>query len=118
MAKGSDTEYKRKVAENYVNIVSSGDMAAIKAMYADDAILEDPVGTPVRAGIEAICEFYQQGFDIGVKLTLSGPVRCCGNAAAFPFKLEMTGMEIDVIDVFEFNDAGEIISMKAYWGME
>ena len=25
---------------------------------------------------------------------------------------------IDVIDVFEFNDAGRVQSMKAYWGPE
>jgi len=27
-------------------------------------------------------------------------------------------MAIEIIDVFEFNDAGEVKSMKAYWGAE
>jgi steroid delta-isomerase len=27
-------------------------------------------------------------------------------------------MCIEIIDVFEFNDSGKVISMKAYWGPE
>jgi hypothetical protein len=27
----------------------------------------------------------------------------------------MSGMVIDIIDVFEFNDSGQVESMKAYW---
>ena len=27
-------------------------------------------------------------------------------------------MKIQVIDVFEFNSAGKVVSMKAYWGPE
>jgi steroid delta-isomerase len=35
---------------------------------------------------------------------------------AFPFQVKMPGMIVDIIDVFEFDEAGKVVSMKAYWG--
>ena len=40
------------------------------------------------------------------------------NTAAFPFQVKMGDMSIDIIDVFEFDDQGKVVSMKAYWGPE
>ena len=37
---------------------------------------------------------------------------------AFPFQANAGGMTIDIIDVFEYNDEGKVVSMKAYWGPE
>jgi steroid delta-isomerase len=35
---------------------------------------------------------------------------------AFPFRVVMGEMKIEIIDVFTFNDDGKVINMKAYWG--
>ena len=106
----------------YIKAVSAHDVGAIKALYADSATVEDPVGTDAHEGIEAIDAFYQQSAGVEVELELTGPVRCAGSAAVFPFiaTMNMGGkkMRIDIIDVFEFNDAGLIQSMRAYWGPE
>ena len=37
---------------------------------------------------------------------------------AFPFQVTVGAMKIEVIDVFEFDDSGKVVSMKAYWGAE
>jgi steroid delta-isomerase len=106
----------------YIKGVSTRDIEAIKGLYDENATVEDPVGSDPHVGIEAICAFYQGGFAAKTKLELTGPVRCAGNSAAFPFtatpELGSKKMRIDVIDIFEFNDAGRILSMKAYWGPE
>ncbi len=102
----------------YVEAFDKADMDIIRQIYADDAIVEDPVGTPVHKGIEAVCAFYEGALASGAKLALTGTPRCAGNAVAFPFKVEMPGVNIEIIDVFEFNDAGKVNSMKAYWGPE
>jgi steroid delta-isomerase len=108
--------------QRYIKSVSTQDIEAIKGLYDEDAALEDPVGTDPHVGIEAICAFYQQGFAVQTKLELTGPVRCAGNSAAFPFTatFELGGKKtcIDVIDIFEFNDERRIQSMRAYWGPE
>lgn len=111
-----DATRKSEIAKQYLAAVSDGDVATIRAMYATDAILEDPVGSDLREGIEAICEFYEQGAQMNVSAELTGAPRCAGNTVAFPFKVKVGEMTIEVIDVFEFNTDGKIQSMKAYWG--
>ena len=83
--------------------------------YAEDAVVEDPVGTDPYRGIEAICGFYEGGLGAGAKLELTGNPRCAGNSVAFPFQVVMDAMRIEIIDVFELNAEGKIQSMRAYW---
>ena len=107
---------KIAMVHKYVEAFDKQSMDLIREIYADDAIVEDPVGTELHEGIDAVCAFYEGALASGAKLVLSGQPRCAGNAVAFPFQVQMSGMEIDIIDVFEFNDAGKVNSMKAYWG--
>ena len=109
---------KIKVVHQYVEAFEKSDMGIIREIYAADAIVEDPVGTPLHEGIEAVCAFYEGALASGAKLELTGTPRCAGNAVAFPLQVVMPGMTIEIIDVFEFNDAGKINSMRAYWGPE
>lgn len=113
-----DYETKKRTVEQYEQAFIDKDIAIIKNLYADDAVVEDPVGSEPMQGIDAIVEFYERGFSMGVTIKLNGPVRGAASAAAFPFTVNMPGMAIDVIDVFEFNEAGKVTSMKAYWGAE
>lgn len=109
---------KIAVVEKYMRAFANNDLNLIKEIYAENATVEDPVGSDAHHGIAAIAEFYQQGLGAGAKLELTGPSRCAGNAVAFPFCCHVGSMKIHVIDVFEFNDAGKVVSMKAYWGPE
>ena len=109
---------KIRVVEKYVEAFATSDMNIIREIYADDARVEDPVGTPVHEGIDAVCAFYEGALASGARLTLTGKPCCAGNAVAFAFQVTMPGMVIDIIDVFEFNDEGKVNSMKAYWGPE
>ena len=109
---------KIAVVHKYVEAFDKQDIAIIREIYADDGVVEDPVGTDPHRGIEAVCAFYEAGLASGAKLHLTGTPRCAGNAVAFPFQVRMDAMVIEAIDVFEFNDAGKIASMKAFWGPE
>ena len=111
-----DKEHKIATVHKYVEAFSKADMNLIREIYAEDALVEDPVGSEPHVGIDAITAFYERGFAAGARLALTGDVRCSGNAAAFPFKVIMEGLDISPIDVFEFNDEGKVIRMKAYWG--
>jgi steroid delta-isomerase len=109
---------KIAAVHKYVEAFDKADMDLIREIYADDAIVEDPVGTDLHVGIDAVCAFYEGALSSGAKLALTGTPRCAGNAVAFPFQVQMPGMAIEIIDVFEFDDAGKVNSMKAYWGPE
>ncbi|TEU04726.1 MAG: steroid delta-isomerase [Dehalococcoidia bacterium] len=113
---------KLEYVKRYINGVSAHDIEAIKAIYDDNATVEDPVGTDPHVGIDAICKFYEQAFNAELKLELAGPVRYAGNAAVFPFVCTVilgdSKLKIDAIDIFEFNQNGKVQTMRAYWGPE
>lgn len=104
----------------YVDAFANEDSDAIAQLYATEATVEDPIGTPLRRGIDAIRAFYEMSIRTRAKLTLDGPVRTAGNIAAFAFSahvtLEGSPCRIDVIDTFEFDASGKIATMKAFWG--
>lgn len=113
-----DTKDKIAAVEKYVEAFDKEDITLIEALYADDATVEDPVGSEIHNGIEAIKAFYVGALEMKAKLTLTGAPRCAGNAVAFPFTVVAGEMKLEVIDVFEFNEKGKVSAMKAYWGPE
>lgn len=113
-----ESQDKIAAVHRYVEAFATGDMTIIRELYATDATVEDPVGTDIHHGIDAIVKFYEASLGSGIKLELSGDPRCAGDEVAFPFQVSAPGMTIDVIDVFKFNKAGKVISMRAFWGPE
>jgi steroid delta-isomerase len=109
-----------EVVEAYIDAFARGDAAAATALFADDATVEDPVGSPVRRGVDAIGEFYAASMATGARLQLTGPVRTAAKHAAFSFDVRLTyegkSLRIEVIDTFRFNDAGQIVEMRAFFG--
>ncbi len=110
-----DASDKIAAVHKYVEAFAKGDIGIIKDLYAADARVEDPVGTAVHDGIDAVVAFYEGALGSGARLELTGNPRCAGNAVAFPFQVKMGDFGIEIIDVFEFNDDGKVVSMKAYW---
>ncbi|QKS01409.1 SgcJ/EcaC family oxidoreductase [Sphingomonas sp. CL5.1] len=112
-------EDKVRVVETYIAAFAKGDPEAVVALFAEDATVEDPVGSPARHGRDAIRAFYVASMATGAKLTLEGPVRTAADYAAFAFSVTLNyGGEkrVDVIDTFRFDDAGKVIEMRAYFG--
>ena len=113
-----NTATLQALVARYAEAFEKADIGIIEELYTADAVVEDPVGTEPKVGIDAIKAFYQSAFDMGVKLEIDGLPRCAGNSVAFQFHVVMTGMKISPIDVFEVNEAGQIVRMRAYWGPE
>ena len=118
------TKVIKETLEKYIQLVDASDVDGIIALYADDATVEDPVGTEPYKGIEAIDAFYRNGLgQMKVNAELTGQVRTTtANEGAMPFVVRTStpegSMTINVIDVMKFNEEGKIISMKAYWTYE
>lgn len=106
--------------EGYIEHFNAQDHNAIAQLYAENATVEDPIGTPIKNGREEIRTFYEKAVSSGAKLKLTSPIRVAQNEAAFAFqvtsKREQGDMTIDVIDTFAFNEAGEVTQMRAFWG--
>ncbi len=112
---------KMEAAVNaYVAAFEAGSADQVAALYAADATVEDPIGSPIHKGREAIRAFYAESMKTGAKLKLEGPVRVAGDYAVFPFSVNLNydggHKRIDVIDTFRFNEANEVVEMRAFWG--
>ncbi len=107
---------KREIVERYVAAYNARDTAAILALYAPRATMEDPIGLPPAVGHAAIAALYQMGFDMGVTIAPDGAPRLAGNAVAFPLIASSPTSRLEVIDVFDFGRDGRIEHMRAYWG--
>ena len=113
-------EQMTSTVHGYVEGFANADVEAIVALFAEDAVVEDPVGTPPKAGHDAIRAFYAFSVGTGAKLHLEGPIRVGPDYAAFAFQVRLTmdgkAATVDVIDVFRFDGAGKVRRMEAYFG--
>jgi steroid delta-isomerase len=111
----------KQAMQAYIDCFNRSDSDAIAALYADDASIEDPVGSALKKGKAEIAAFYKMAVATGAKLALAAPIRAShGNSAAMAFDVQLNMPQgravIHVIDVMTFNDAGRFTSMRAYWG--
>lgn len=105
----------------YIDAFNAKDAEALVSLFAEDAIVEDPVGRDPIQGKAAIAAFYGKGVQVVTKMTLAPPIRGShGNAAAmaFEFEMDLKGRKIktSAIDVMEFDEDGKVKHMRAYWG--
>jgi steroid delta-isomerase len=111
----------RATVSSYLETFSAGDRERWLDLFTSDATLEDPVGTEVRKGREAIGEFWDATRGMAPSMTLKlvqGP-GVCGNVAAFAMEAHVDLGESTIIaptiDVMSFTDDGHIETMQAYW---
>lgn len=111
----------RAAVASYIDAMSTNDKERWVSLFATDATLEDPVGSEVSKGHDAIREFWDMVHTLSSTITLvpTGPVRVAGTEVAFPMQAVSdvggTSMVVDIIDVFAFDDEGKIASMRAFW---
>ena len=116
----TDTAARIAVCQAYLDGLVAGDLDAVLSLFADDATVEDPVGTEPKVGRDALAAFYQIACDFVTAAQLTGTPRVAGNEVAFPFEITTGSGDnasiISIIDAFRFNEAGKIVSMRAWWG--
>lgn len=122
------TEHPAYIAsQNSIRHVTAKNKEGWLALFAEDAVVEDPVGvSPLdpegrghhgRAGIGAFWDMAIAVGDIEFKLLQSHPCGdSCANVAHLTkrFSPEMA-IGIDLVIVYRVNAAGKIIALKAYW---
>ncbi|GAB2620658.1 nuclear transport factor 2 family protein [Nocardioides ginkgobilobae] len=114
----ASTDKIREVVEAYVRLVAEGKATEVADLYADDATVEDPVGTEVRRGREAILEFYGGLEGLEASTTLQ-QVKIAAGEAVFSFELVTKvgdkSYTVAPIDHMVFDEDGRITAMRAFW---
>ncbi|MBP6419230.1 MAG: nuclear transport factor 2 family protein [Giesbergeria sp.] len=113
-------EHMQAAVRAYIAALNAGDIDAIVALYAEDATVEDPVGSTPQRGLAQIRTFYSASLSMALQVVLDGEIRAVANEAAFAFSvsLVMDGKRITIrpIDVMRFDAQGRITSMRAFFG--
>lgn len=116
------SEHYKKTVDDYLRLMSASDWQGVAALYAEDAVVEDPVGSAPACGIVAVTALYRKLTANSMRLELTGPLRIAGVEVAFPLVVSLVfngqPMQVHVIDVFKFNSDGKILSVRAYFGEE
>lgn len=119
----ADTEQIRATIDQYAVRLSAGDRAGWLALFTDDAVQEDPVGTPVNTGHEAIGQFFDDASGMlgAPQMTiLDGYPVVIGHEAVVGFQI-VAGTGADrvriplIVDHMTFADDARISSLRAFW---
>ena len=120
MADMPTPEHMQAAVRAYIAALNAGDIDAIVALYAEDATVEDPVGSTPQRGLAQIRTFYSASLSMALQVVLDGEIRAVANEAAFAFSvsLVMDGKRITIrpIDVMRFDAQGRITAMRAFFG--
>jgi steroid delta-isomerase len=117
-------EQAEAVIEDAFTKLAALDTQGVMSYFADDAVLEDPVGTPAIQGKEAITAYVGafQGLFSHMKL-YSLDIKVRGQEAAvtwrFRFKTKTGNVFfLDGIGIFKFNEEGKIQSEREFFDLE
>ena len=117
----NDTNGIAATIRRYVALLATGSADDLLELFAEDATVEDPVGSDVRTGRREIHEFFSalEAIDRQTELVL---LRVVGNEAAFAFTINFnvgdTPMRLQPVDTVTFDSDGKIASLRSYFAPE
>ena len=129
----NDDHPARAASQRSYSAVAKGDLAEWLTVYAEDAVLEDPVGPSMfdpegkgHHGHEGIAAFWKLAidsidrFEFTIEESLANPgSNTCANIGriktSFPDGSYTT---TELIMVYVIHDDGRVASMKAFWEPE
>jgi steroid delta-isomerase len=107
-----------ETVSRYLAFVATGTADDVVTLYAVDATIEDPIGSDIRRGHDAIRGFYA-GFQDAKKETELAELRIAGSQAAFLWHLTLDAGDsrtrISPISTMAFDEDAKITSMRAFW---
>lgn len=107
----------------YVDRINAGDAAGVLALFAPDAVIEDPIGSPIKQGAD-LPRWFEETVAFATRITPVAPIRGShANEALLVFDVEFTPpdsprLRIRSADACRFDSEGRITSLRAFWGPE
>jgi len=125
-----DDHPARNASMRSYSAVAKGDLAEWLTVYAEDAVLEDPVGPSMfdedgkgHHGHEGIAAFWELAiapiakfeFEINDSFANPGSLTCANIGRIRTSFTDGSHTTTDLIMVYVVNEEGRVTSMKAYW---
>jgi steroid delta-isomerase len=110
----------KDLAETSLRLTKERDRGGWLALFAPDALVEDPVGGKPHRGIDAITEFYDstistvESFDYEIERSY-----LCGTEAAFVIRFAIVAagvqLDMDVVNIYTAGDGDRLQSLRSFW---
>ena len=107
--------------EAYLASHAANDLEGVMALFEADARVEDPVGSPIHVGLEAIRTFYRATHRANGPITIErvGPVLSGGAEIAVHVRAQLdkpgSPPAMDVIYVVRLGESGRIAELRAWF---
>ena len=118
----------RELGQASMAAVEAGDRQAWLELFAEDAVVEDPIGPSAfdpegngHRGIEAIAAFYDNVIAVNESITFTiKQSYLCGDEAANVGVIRIafadgSAVEVDGIYMYRRSPDGRIASLRAFW---
>lgn len=109
----------KDLGETSLRLTKERDRSGWLALFAPDAVVEDPVGGKARRGIEAIAEFYDstistvESFDYEIERAY-----LCGSEVAMVIRFAIVAagvqLDMDVVNIYAA-DGDRLTSLRSFW---
>lgn len=115
----ADADGIRGVVTAYLGSLASQDIEARAALFAPDAIFEDPVGSKPVVGLEALRSVWTASRGLKVTASLKRLI-VCGREACYEFVADLDAGDgdrasINCIETLKLDAKGRIVEMRAYF---
>lgn len=111
----------REAFESYLERHAACDLEGVVSLFAADAVLEDPVGSPTHVGRAAIRDFFRAAHERNgiLRVERVGRALVCGDEGAAHIRAAARSTdfdpELDVLYTFAVDSAGAISSLRAFF---
>ena len=118
----------RDAADQSMALTEARDRDGWLALFADDAVVEDPVGPSMfdpeaqgHRGKEAITAFYDNVISTSekVEFTIRDSYECGSEVANVgQIRITLPGGQVavvPVVNIYKVNDAGRLLSLRSFW---
>jgi ketosteroid isomerase-like protein len=109
-------------------LTEAGDRDGWLALFADDAVVEDPVGPSAfdpeakgHRGKEAITAFYDNVISMSEKIefTIRDSYECGSEVANVgQIRITLPGNQVGIVpivNIYKVNDAGKLLALRSFW---
>ena len=110
-----------EIFERYLACHAALDLEGVLSLFGDEAIVEDPVGSAIHRGVEAIRSFYRETHARNGALEIErvGPILTGGAELAAHVRARLVSADappaMDVIYSLRFDEHERIVSLRAFF---
>ncbi|MUL48826.1 steroid delta-isomerase [Mycobacterium sp. CBMA293] len=115
----ASVEQIQNVVAQYMELLAAHQPDKIADLFAENATIEDPVGTEVKTGRQTFVDFFAVLASMEEIRVEPLWTKVAADTAVFAFKLRARsgtfGYEVNTMDVMVFDDDAKIVSLRAVW---